>query len=623
MEPLAHPKYSLGMLLEAKHLTLEHRYNALRMDTHDIRLHDFGTVCGLHVDKHPSPDCVNNYVILRPGIALDCCGREIVVPEDLYVPLFDGAKSGWCGAPVSEPPPSTLPTDTVVLARKTLYIYLRYQQCDTDPIPSYVRNCGCCGGSGSCGGQCQESDCVLSVTREGYEVSVSTVPPPTWRDPVSTAFCRWLAVQLKREQAGIADAREFIGTSLQHILCEAVTKPCADTCGGGNDELLLATVTFNSDDTLNDIDNCTNRRLVLSTGAIFESLECVVDAVIACCGQHVTQLPKLQLTGSVNPSSVDLSVEPLSTAIEYQAVATNSSGTDPTGPFVLQLLVDDSSLKVTGSRSSIGGNPGPAPTSATTSAGTTVSLAVSSLDKGSNATLIVDVDFDPAKVQNGDAVTSVASIAGYGGPADGPDNLTTTFTGQIRVDGPRVIFADPNGKAILPDSMTLAEVRTVLETGIEVQFDGTVDTSTTIALATVGNPADGTVGLAIVSKGTTATRRVPIAAKLIWPGARPATTTSIRVGAADIATVLKQLNEVGTGPVNVRVLPELSLELSLLGGSTKGAAATPRAAIKSPGPNPARLDGSPPKGGAPGRKSGESGDGTQGGDFLWSIAIMR
>ena len=96
VEPLAHPKYSFGMLLEARSLVLEHRYHAMRMNTHNIRLHDFGTVCGLRVDKHPSPQCVNTCAILRPGLGLDCCGREIVVPEDLFVPL-SGRRNEWLG----------------------------------------------------------------------------------------------------------------------------------------------------------------------------------------------------------------------------------------------------------------------------------------------------------------------------------------------------------------------------------------------------------------------------------------------------------------------------------------------------------------------------------------------
>jgi hypothetical protein len=283
VEPLAHPLYSFGMLLEPRLLALEHRYHALRANTHNIRLHDFGTVCGLKVDKHPAPQCVNSYVILRPGIALDCCGREIVIPEDLFVPLVDGATSGWCGAAMSTAPAlavtGTTSTDVPKATAATkLYICLRYAQCDTDPIPTYVRACGCCQ-------PCEHGDCTPSVTREGYEVLVTSTKPKNWTNPVGLAFCNWLEAKLAGPGSS-APALTLSQQTLDEVLCAVIIDPCADFCSGGNDLLLLATVTIAADGTLSGIDNVTGRRLVVSTGALIEAIACLSKAEIACCAQQ-------------------------------------------------------------------------------------------------------------------------------------------------------------------------------------------------------------------------------------------------------------------------------------------------------------------------------------------------
>jgi hypothetical protein len=601
------------MLLEAKHLSLEHRYNALRMDVHDIRLHDFGTVCGLRVDRHPSPDCVNQYAILRPGLALDCCGRQILVPEDLYVPLFDGAKSGWCGAPISVPPTST-PPGTPPVARTTLYVYLRFRQCDTDPIPAYVKNCGCCGETRECDctGQSGDPACVLSVTREGYEVTVSTTPPPVWRNPVSTAFCAWLATQLKGAQSGLPNASDFVGISLQQALCQVITNPCPDTCGGGNDVLLLATITFNPDDTLASIDNCSNRRLVLSTGALYGSLVCLAEAAIACCGQKAGQLPKIQLSGNATPGTVDLSVVPLSTTITYAAVATNTSPTDAVGPFTLQVLVDPR-LTVTTSTSSVGGNPGPAPVAVVSASGTTVSVSVpAGLPQASNATMNIVANFTPTAMKDGDVVTSTASVVGYAGPSDGPDSLTTTFKNNVVIDGPRVVYAKLS-QWLQGTSVPRNALPGLLgEAGIEVPFDRVIDTKTAVT-QTAATPPDGTIRMTVVDGAT----QYPVFLNLIWPaGGPPPTSILLRLRAAE----LKQLDTLLMNTIPATDFREglVSLNFSLLGG-VKGAATTPQLAITAP--DGTRLDGEPAKGGPPGQKPGRSGDGTQGGDFTLSIRI--
>src|SRR5690349_25084056 len=71
--------YFTGKMMGAGEFTTETLYHADKMRHHNLRLHGTGTVCGLRVQQHPSPDCQRRYVVVEPGSALDCCGREILV----------------------------------------------------------------------------------------------------------------------------------------------------------------------------------------------------------------------------------------------------------------------------------------------------------------------------------------------------------------------------------------------------------------------------------------------------------------------------------------------------------------------------------------------------------------
>lgn len=61
---------------DAYHRTMRHLHNRV--------LHGVGIACGLEVALHRRPECG---VIVRCGLAIDCCGREIVVPKPVSVPI--------------------------------------------------------------------------------------------------------------------------------------------------------------------------------------------------------------------------------------------------------------------------------------------------------------------------------------------------------------------------------------------------------------------------------------------------------------------------------------------------------------------------------------------------------
>lgn len=599
VEPLAHPRYSFGMLLEPRHLAMEHRYGAMRMNAHDIRLHDFGTVCGLRVEPHPSPACVNTYAILRPGIALDCCGREIVVPEDLYVPLHDGATSGGCGAPLAtqaspavqttalratssttistERVAQTAGESLVVLAPPPLYVYLRYRECDTDPIPTYVRACGCCPG------ECEHGTCVPSVTREGYEVSVSTKAPAAWRNPVSAAFCAWLDAQIKGPAASPATLAVSDRT-LDRAICEVVTEPCVDVCARAGDALLLATVRFEANGTLRTIDNCTDRRVVISTAALAGAVACLAHAVAKCCKNKAY----LALTAVVDRAEVNLEQPPENRQLTYTVGVTNADAGEESDPFDVELALP-AGTTFGQAMLVVDGTTMPPPSAA---AGAVVA-SVAALAAGKTATMTVTATFDPAAHKPGDALVATASIPAYDGDHAGPVSVTTTFI-DVHVPGPRVIVKG------LPTSMTAAEFSAMMRApGLALPFTSAIDPATAVAGTSVflETVRDGVVtdasGLKLTWSNADTQLNLTLAPKLL---SQITTALTERLSGAAAQT-----------PYTVRV--------RLLGGPD-GWSPTPGPALVDP--SGLRLDGAPASGGT---TTGESGNGVQGGDFEWTIAI--
>lgn len=72
-----------GRLLTAEDLSLEQEYFREKLKRHNRNLHGFGVVFGLDVSRRASE------VIISSGLALDCVGNELVVPEPTKLTLPD------------------------------------------------------------------------------------------------------------------------------------------------------------------------------------------------------------------------------------------------------------------------------------------------------------------------------------------------------------------------------------------------------------------------------------------------------------------------------------------------------------------------------------------------------
>jgi WD40 repeat protein len=152
--------YFTGQFLTQRDFEDEQNYLLGKHRQHNRYLHGYGTVCGLKVVQHPNPACRDRFVVIQPGLALDCCGREIVVHEPAYVDL-DKALAPQDGG--------TTPTG------KHLLISLCYSECKTEFVPALYAECGC-----------DETGVEANRIYEGFAVDVQlvdTVPTSPLTEP--------------------------------------------------------------------------------------------------------------------------------------------------------------------------------------------------------------------------------------------------------------------------------------------------------------------------------------------------------------------------------------------------------------------------------------------------------
>lgn len=105
-KPLRRVNYFTGRLLTAQDFQDEQDYDIERHRLHNRCLHGAGVVCGLEV----MVDAAHNRIQVSPGLALDCLGREILLPETSLV---------------SRP-----------ALQSVLYLCIRYAERGVEPVPA-------------------------------------------------------------------------------------------------------------------------------------------------------------------------------------------------------------------------------------------------------------------------------------------------------------------------------------------------------------------------------------------------------------------------------------------------------------------------------------------------------
>jgi len=142
-------RYFWGKLLDAEHLELEQRYNNEKRWLLNRHAHGTGVLCGLDVE--PASE---NRLWIRPGVALDGLGREIVVPESFCIE-DPTQPTDACGEPDGAP-----------VRDGSVWICLAYHECDIEPVRALVDGCD------------PRDGCRANAVRERFRVRVHRTPPP-------------------------------------------------------------------------------------------------------------------------------------------------------------------------------------------------------------------------------------------------------------------------------------------------------------------------------------------------------------------------------------------------------------------------------------------------------------
>lgn len=139
------PRYFYGQLLDVRHFEAEQEYFKRKLWMLNKMISGYGVVCGLDVQVGGD----DHSVIVKPGLALDKSGREIVVHSDS-----------------KKIPVEPLPADDAKVREGAdckdgwVHLVICYHECKTDPEPVL-------------GGGCDVTEkCSPGSIREGYELQL-------------------------------------------------------------------------------------------------------------------------------------------------------------------------------------------------------------------------------------------------------------------------------------------------------------------------------------------------------------------------------------------------------------------------------------------------------------------
>lgn len=155
--PARRPNYFQGKLLGVDDFAQEQEYHRSKRRLHNRLLHGWGVVAGLEVSAGQG----DTELLISPGLAIDACGNEILVPEHMVVDA-----SAW---------PST------GSGNRDVYLAIRYAEAPTAPEPSPD--------GGERFGRIEEGFDVALLS--GLPAPYDPMPSPDFSDMVGCAEATW------------------------------------------------------------------------------------------------------------------------------------------------------------------------------------------------------------------------------------------------------------------------------------------------------------------------------------------------------------------------------------------------------------------------------------------------
>ena len=164
---LARNHFFTGKLLVERDFTDEQRFFLGKENRHNQHLHGWGTVCGLKVVAHPNPACRNQYVVIEPGTAIDCCGHEILLCDEKVFDFRSTFRQEWKEQHGADSEPD-------IKTPHKLQICIRYRECMSEPVPSLFDECGC-----------DDTGCQPNRVLESHQFDVTIDAPDPVTDPLA------------------------------------------------------------------------------------------------------------------------------------------------------------------------------------------------------------------------------------------------------------------------------------------------------------------------------------------------------------------------------------------------------------------------------------------------------
>jgi hypothetical protein len=122
-------RYFTGRHMTARDFSDADAYHRTMRHLHNRILHGWGIACGLEVTAHERPECG---VVIRCGVAIDCCGREVIVPKTVCQRIAWDAWPKSAGSDKADP-------DYVLL------LCLEYREVLTEKVPVLYSKEACSG----------------------------------------------------------------------------------------------------------------------------------------------------------------------------------------------------------------------------------------------------------------------------------------------------------------------------------------------------------------------------------------------------------------------------------------------------------------------------------------------
>lgn len=229
--------YFYGKLLTVDDFQVEQQYFVNKLRLINRLIHGAGVVCGLKVlmRGNEAANLGDDQIRITEGVAIDFCGREIIVPNNVDIELEDELRKKHLeDKDVNE-----------------IYVWIRYDFCGDEKVPKVLEASSC------------QEECCYSKIKESYRIEADPNLPEPHRIPEGDICAEW--------DKFIKNPREY----------DFFLKKCLDTFE--NEVIVLAKVRLGhrKDGSIfvSDVDNSVNvvnqRKLVYNNDRLYSLIECL------------------------------------------------------------------------------------------------------------------------------------------------------------------------------------------------------------------------------------------------------------------------------------------------------------------------------------------------------------